>query len=71
MHLALISKKGEIGNNNNVFIRKSLRKEIIVRPTLRNKFNKSCTSVNWQIYKKQMKKFVTTQKMHKNKQAIL
>ena len=70
MHLALISKKGEIGNNN-VFIRKSLRKEIIVRPTLRNKFNKSCTSVNWQKNKKQMKKFVTTQKMHKNKQAIL
>lgn len=52
-------------------MRKSLRKEIIIRPTLRKKFNKSCTSLNWQNYKKQMKKFVTTQKMHKNKQAIL
>lgn len=57
MHLALISKKGEIGNNN-VFIRKSLRKEIIIG-------SKSRTSVNWQNYKKQRNQCVKALKMQK------
>ena len=51
-------KQKKIGHNKNPFVTKSLRKEIMVRSKLRNKFNKSFISVNRQNYKKQRNKCV-------------
>ena len=47
----LINKK--VRYNNNPFMTKQLRKEIMVKSELRNEFNKSRTSENWKKYKQQ------------------
>ena len=46
-------KQRKIRNNNNLFMTKRLRKEIMLRSKLSNKFNKPSTSVNLQNCRKQ------------------
>ena len=54
MFLLLINKK--IRHNNNPFMTERLRKEIMIRSKLCNKFNKSRTYVNLRNYRKQRNK---------------
>ena len=49
-------KQKKVRYNNNPFMTKQLRKEIMVRSKLRNEFNKSRTSENWKKYKQQRNK---------------
>ena len=49
-------RQKKIRYNNNPFMTKRLRNEIMIRSKLRNKFNKSCTCINWQNYRKQRNK---------------
>ena len=39
--------------NNNPFMNKALRKAILTRSKLKNKFNKNSSAKNWNSYKKQ------------------
>ena len=39
--------------NNNPFMNKALRKAIMTRSRLKNKFNKNSSAKNWNSYKKQ------------------
>ena len=49
-------KQKKVRYNNNPFMTKILKKEIMIRSELRNKFNKSCTCINLQSYRKQRNK---------------
>ena len=46
-------KKKKICSNHNKFMMKKLRKEVMTRSRLRNKYNKNRTYENWSNYKKQ------------------
>ena len=46
-------KQKKVRYNNNPFMTKQLRKEIMVRSKLRNEFNKSQTSENWKKHRQQ------------------
>ena len=59
-------KQKMIRCNNNPFMPKCLKKEIMIRSKLCNKCNKSPTSANWQNYKKQSYKCVRARKNAKN-----
>ena len=50
-HAPLIKKV--LRHNNNAFMTKELRKEIILRSKLKNKFNKERNHINWCNYKRQ------------------
>ena len=56
--MLLVTSKNAFRYNNNLFMTKSFRKEIMIRSKLRNKFNKSRARVNWRNYKKQRNKCV-------------
>ena len=45
-------KQKKVRYNNNPFMTKILRKEIMIRSKLRNKFNKYCTCINLKSYRK-------------------
>ena len=46
-------KKKVLRHNNNAFMTKELRKEIMLRSKLKNKFNKERNHINWCNYKRQ------------------
>ena len=46
-------KKKVLRHNNNTFMTKELRKEIMLRSKLKNKFNKERNHINWCNYKRQ------------------
>ena len=46
-------KKKVLRHNNNAFMTKELRKEIMLRSKLKNKFNKEKNHINWCNYKRQ------------------
>ena len=46
-------KKKVLRHNNNAFMTKELRKEIMLRSKLKNKFNKERNHINWYNYKRQ------------------
>ena len=50
---APVKKKRILGHNNSPFMTKELRKEIMKRPELKNKYNKKRNYENWSLYKKQ------------------
>ena len=57
---SLLINKKKIRYNNNLFMIKQLRKEIMVR--LSNEFNKSQTPENWKKYKQQRNKCISVLK---------
>ena len=46
-------RKNALRHNNNAFVTKELRKEIMLPSKLKNKFNKERNHVNWCNYKRQ------------------
>ena len=47
-------KKKILRHNNNAFMTKELRKEIMLRSKLKNEFNKERNHINWCNYKRQL-----------------
>ena len=56
LHFFAPSKQKKVRYNSNCLMTRKLIEEIMIRSKLRNKFNKSRTSVNLENYKKQRNK---------------
>ena len=59
-------KKKKICSNHNKFMMKKLRKEVMTRSRLRNKYNKNRTYENWSNYKKQCNVYTSILKKTKS-----
>ena len=64
-------KKKKICSNHNKFMMKKLRKEVMTRSRLRNKYNKNRTYENWSNYKKQCNIYTSILKKTKSDYFII